>query len=212
MKHLFYILTLLITVVACKPTKIACVGDSITYGATIQGRDSLGYPQQMQKMLGKKYQVKNFGVNGATMLKKGDKPYWDEPQYKEALQFNPDIVIITLGTNDSKPFNWDKYKVEFKKNYLEMISNFQNLKSKPQIYIGVPPPVIKDKWGIRREIVEDEIPEILNEIAKEKNVKFIDYYSILSGSKALFPDGIHPNADGARRMAIIAVSRILTTY
>jgi len=212
MKHVFYILISLITIAACKPIKIACVGDSITYGATIQGRDSLNYPQQMQKMLGKKYLVKNFGVNGATMLKKGDKPYWDEPQYKEAIQFNPDIVIITLGTNDSKPFNWDKHSGDFKENYLEMISKFQKLKSNPKIYIGVPPPVIEDKWGIRREIVEDEIPEILEEIAKEKNLKFIDYYSILSGSEALFPDGIHPNADGAKRMAIIAVSRILTTY
>ena len=78
--------------------KVACIGNSITYGATIVGRDSLAYPPQLQKILGKKWLVKNFGVSGATMMKKGDLPYWNQPKFRAAKDFKPDVVIIKLGT------------------------------------------------------------------------------------------------------------------
>ena len=208
----FLVAIVLLFISACSTTKIACVGDSITYGAGIKHRDSLSYPQQMQRMMGQKYTVKNFGVNGATMLKKGDKPYWKEPQYEEVLKFKPKVIILTLGTNDSKPFNWDDYGKDFKKDYLAMISKFQSLASKPKIYIGLPPPVIKNRWGIRKEIVEKEIPKILKEIAREKGLETIDFYDMLTGADHMFPDNIHPDAAGANRMAIVAIAKVLTTF
>lgn len=211
MKRIVYILFLLLLIVSCTPTKIACVGDSITYGSGIKGRDSLAYPQQMQSMLGKKYKIQNFGVSGATMLKKGNKPYWIQKEYKQSLAFKPKIIVLMLGTNDSKPINWDTYKDEFEKDYNEMISNFEQLRSKPKIYIGLPPPVIKNRWGIQKEIVEGELMEILNKIATENNLELIDFYSILEDMNEMIPDNIHPNADGAKRMAIVAVSKIITT-
>ena len=81
--------------------RIACVGDSITYGAGIKDRKNMNYPVQLGKMLGQKYEVKNFGNSGSTMLKKGDKPFWKQREYKAALDFNPNIVVIKLGTNDT---------------------------------------------------------------------------------------------------------------
>src|SRR4051794_25029443 len=91
-------------------TKLACVGDSITFGAGIQDRDHDSYPAQLGRMLGEAWDVRNFGVSGATMLKKGDKPYDKQKAYRDALAFKPDVVVIMLGTNDSKPQNWDKHK------------------------------------------------------------------------------------------------------
>jgi len=211
MKKIVYILFFLLLIAACAPIKIACIGDSITYGSGIKGRDSLAYPQQMQGMFGKKYKIQNFGVSGATMLKKGNKPYWNQPEYQQSLDFKPKLVILMLGTNDSKPVNWDNYKNEFEKDYNEMISNFQQLKSKPKIYIGLPPPVIKNRWGIQKEIVEGELMEILNRLATENNLELIDFYSMLENRDEMIPDNIHPNADGAKRMAITAVSKIITT-
>ncbi len=211
MKKTVFILFFLLLIVACAPTKIACVGDSITYGSGIKGRDSLAYPQQMQRMLGKKYKIQNFGVSGATMLKNGNKPYWKQNEYQQALIFKPKIVVLMLGTNDSKPINWDTYKNEFEKDYNEMISNFQQLKSKPKIYIGLPPPVIKNRWGIQKEIVEGVLLEILEKIALENNLEIIDFYSMLKNMNSMIPDNIHPNADGAERMAVTAVSKILLT-
>jgi len=211
MKKIVYILFFLLLIAACAPTKIACVGDSITYGSGIKGRDSLAYPQQMQNMLGEKYKVQNFGVSGATMLKKGNKPYWNQSEYQQSLDFKPKLIILMLGTNDSKPINWNNYKNEFEKDYNKMILNFQQLKSKPKIYIGLPPPVIKNRWGIQKEIVEGELMEILNRIATENNLELIDFYSMLENRDEMIPDNIHPNADGAKRMAIVAVSKIITT-
>ncbi len=209
MKKTIYILFFLLLIVACTPTKIACVGDSITYGSGIKYRDSLAYPQQMQRMLGEKYKIQNFGVSGATMLKKGNKPYRNQPEYQQSLDFKPKIIVLLLGTNDSKPTNWDTYKDEFEKDYNEMITKFQQLKSKPKIYIGLPPPVIKNRWGIQKEIVEGELMEILKKIALENKLYTIDFYNILYGMDSMIPDNIHPNADGAKRMAIVAVSKII---
>ena len=85
------------------PIKVACVGDSITLGA---GLGDNTYPEQLQRMLGGNYAVRNFGVSGATLLTNGDKPYVQQDLYHQSLSFQPDVVVIMLGTNDSKPQNW----------------------------------------------------------------------------------------------------------
>src|SRR5690606_25963367 len=82
------------------PIKIACVGNSITYGSGIVDREHNAYPAQLRAMLGEGYEVRNFGVGGATLLNKGDKPYRKTEAYADALRFKPDIVFIKLGTND----------------------------------------------------------------------------------------------------------------
>ena len=97
------------------PIRVACVGDSITQGAGADPGKS--YPSQLQSILGDKWQVKNFGVSGRTLLKKGDAPYWNEEAFKDAQDFKPDAVIIMLGTNDTKPPNWvhiDKFYSDYK--------------------------------------------------------------------------------------------------
>lgn len=89
------------------PIKVACVGDSITFGAGIKNREKDSYPAQLQAMLGSGFKVGNFGISARTLLKKGDRPYWKEQIYRDALAFQPDYVIIKLGTNDIKPKNWE---------------------------------------------------------------------------------------------------------
>jgi hypothetical protein len=58
--------------------RVACIGASITFGANINNREANCYPAQMQKLLGAGYDVRNYGVNASTMLKRGDTPYWKE--------------------------------------------------------------------------------------------------------------------------------------
>ena len=86
--------------------RVACIGNSITDGHGIDMNDVKGYPAQLQKLLGSDYQVKNYGVSGRTLLKKGDQPYWKEQAWRDAQSYKADIVVIKLGTNDSKPENW----------------------------------------------------------------------------------------------------------
>ncbi len=180
--------------------KIACVGNSITYGAGIANRDKLSYPAQLQAWLGPGYEVRNFGVSGATMLRKGDRPYWDQPEYKAALSFNPDIIIIKLGTNDSKPQNW-KFAGEFGTDCTDMVNTFKELESKPRVLLALPVPVfVPDKWGIRDSIVRDLIIPIIKDVAKNTKCSYIDLYTPLLSYKWAFPDDVHPNSLGAAEM------------
>ena len=180
--------------------RIACVGDSITFGAGIKGRAANSYPAQLEKRLGKHAVVGNFGVSGATLLKKGDKPYWEEARYQDALDFEPDLVIIKLGTNDSKPKNW-QYKSEYIADYRELIETFKNLDSQPTVWIGYPVPVYSSRWGITDVVIKEAVIPLIDAIAEQADVKIIDLYAALSDKAEMFPDTVHPNAAGARVMA-----------
>lgn len=181
------------------PIKVACVGNSITQGPGREHPDS--YPSQMQAILGRDYEVKNFGVSGRTLLKKGDFPYWNEPQYQELKAFSPDILIIKLGTNDSKPQNWE-HKEDFKKDYLELIESLKaHMASNGKVYICIPVPVTKDNFGIREQVMVNEMQPLLLEIAKESGASVIDLYTPLKNRADLLPDGVHPNIEGLGIMA-----------
>ncbi len=138
MRILLLALFSLMTARAAEPIKVACVGDSITQGSGAQKGKS--YPAQLQGLLGEGYQVGNFGVSGRTLLKKGDFPYWKEKKYQDALAMEPAIVVIMLGTNDTKPQNW-KFEAEFDADYRELVKSFQALKSKPKVFVCRPVPV-----------------------------------------------------------------------
>lgn len=180
--------------------RIACVGDSITYGAGIKDRKNMNYPVQLGKMLGPKYEVKNFGNSGSTMLKKGDKPFWKQREYKAALDFNPNIVVIKLGTNDTKPQNW-KHGAEYSADYKSMISAFAMLSSKPTIFICLPVPVVKTRWGITDAIVNRDIIPALKKLSAQTECEIIDLNSPFRDKHQLIPDHVHPNAAGATIIA-----------
>jgi lysophospholipase L1-like esterase len=139
-------------------------------------------------------------VNGATLLKKGDKPWWNLKAFTDALVFNPNVVIIKLGTNDSKPHNW-KHKGEFTADLTALVDHFQGLDSKPTIYLCSPAPVAKDRWGINEKTVKGEVIPIAEAVAKAKGLTVIDVYSALKPHLNLIPDGVHPNAEGAKILA-----------
>lgn len=177
--------------------KVACVGNSITENRGIAVGEK--YPDVLQTLLGNGCEVRNYGLGGRTLLKKGDHPYWNEGKYSDVLEWQPDVVIIKLGTNDSKPQNW-KYKDEFAGDYAAFIQSFRQLPSKPLVYVCFPVPVMEDKWGITDSIVKNEVTPIVRAVAKKAHVKTIDLYAPFVGRGGLFYDGIHPNADGCRLM------------
>ena len=189
------------------PKRIACVGDSITFGAAIKDRTKNCYPAQLGRMLGEKFEVRNFGVNGATLLKKGDKPYWKLKAYANARDFQPEIVVIKLGTNDSKPRNW-KHKEEYVADYVALIESFRKLGSKPVVWLCYPVPAYPGRWGITDKVMKEEVMPRLDEVAKKSGCKVIDLYSALSEKKEMFPDLVHPNAKGATLIAEAVSSAI----
>ena len=191
---------------AQSPIKIACVGNSITQGPGRDNPDS--YPLQMQVILGEAYLVKNFGVSGRTLLRKGDFPYWNEPQFQEVKDFAPDILVIMLGTNDSKPQNW-AHKADFRKDYLDMIAEFrQHMPVDGKVYVIMPVPVTKDNFGITANVMNNEQRMMIVDIAQSSASELIDLYTPLMDKAELLPDGVHPNKEGLGIMAAVVARAI----
>lgn len=205
--------------------KVACIGNSITDGHGIDFAPANGYPAQLQKLLGNDYWVKNFGVSGRTMLNKGDLPYMNEIAWKDAVAFKPDVVIIKLGTNDSKPQNW-QYGEEFKQDLKQMITTLrpdlaqpakkgkknkkQVIKNEgPKIILCTPIPALKKSWNIDNDIIINNIIPIQQEVAKEYNLQVIDLHTLFGdGKDTMLDDGIHPNGKGAQKIAQIIADTI----
>jgi lysophospholipase L1-like esterase len=205
-RFLFLALLSIMTAHAAEPIKVACVGDSITQG--VGAKPGHAYPAQLQVLLGDGYRVGNFGVSGRTLLKKGDFPYWKEHRYQAALAMEPAIVIIMLGTNDTKPQNW-KHEAEFDADYRELVKSFQSLKSRPKIFVCRPVPVPgQGNYGINEENVRKEIPRV-DALAKELGCGVIDMHAALEKYPEMLPDRVHPNTAGAGEMAKAAAKAIL---
>ena len=183
--------------------KVACVGDSITYGCMVANQSKNNYPVILNKLLGQHYCVANFGYSDRTAIKTGNHPYTAEKLYQQSLDFRPDIVVIMLGSNDSKKINWDKEK--YVKDYGEIIDSYLNLECSPKVYLMVPPPVFaKGKnvlYGIRKNVIDDEICPAAIKLAQDKQIPYINLHEIFKDKAHLFADGVHPNAKGCKLLA-----------
>jgi acyl-CoA thioesterase-1 len=179
--------------------KIACVGDSITYGYGLGNRAQESWPSVLQTLVGSKHTVQNFGSSGCTLLKKGDKPYWNDPAFGASDSFKPDIAIVMLGTNDAKPQNWS-HKAEFAADYGSMIDHYRGLGA--TVYVAVPPPVFSPgAFDIDPDVLNNEIVPLIRTIATDASAPLIDVFAALSGKGSLFPDTVHPNVEGSRQIA-----------
>ncbi len=181
------------------PVRVACVGNSITIGYGLPDPNT-AYPQQLGRLLGSGYDVRNFGVSGRTMLKKGDYPYWKERFFKEALAFKPQILTICLGTNDSKPWNW-KYKSDFFGDYMDMIKAFREVNPLVQVFVCLPPPVFHSKFGITDSVVHEGVVPLVDSVRKASGAYLIDFYDPMKNDSVFFFDGVHPDSTGDSIMA-----------
>jgi len=201
---LFYVLlvsSLLIMQVASGQTRIACVGASITSGATLPNPAQDSWPGQLQKLLGSGYTVNNFGVSGTTLLRKGNLPYWATEAYKQALASNPAIVCIDLGGNDSKLIN-RVHLDEYIQDYHDMIQSFTQLPSHPRIVLLLPAPsFVIDTTGIWDPVITSRIIPLTRQVAYREQVEVVDIHSSLVDKEANMPDKIHPDITGSGIMA-----------
>ena len=132
---------------AAEVVRVACAGDSITYGYGLQQ----SYPEKLGHWLGTNYDVRNFGVSATTLLHRGDYPYIGRPAYTNALEFKADIVVIDFGANDSKHpndgsleatnavNNW-QHKADFTSDYKELIAALRQANPAAKIFICYPTP------------------------------------------------------------------------
>ena len=196
--------------------RVACVGDSITYGHSVSGWGKNHYPAVLQQLLGDGYHVANFGVSGACVNKNGNKPYISRTIYEESIEYDADILVLMLGSNDSKPKNWIDMET-FLEQHHELLDTYLKKENRPKVYIGI---CAKSyyvggddsglaKYSIRPEIV-DQIAVALKEKYEKEDVEIVDIHELTAKHPEWFvKDGVHPNKDGAKAIAN-EVARMIT--
>jgi lysophospholipase L1-like esterase len=203
-------------IAAAEPARVACVGDSITFGWGLHQT----YPVRLGQWLGTNYEVRNFGVSSTTVLHRGDYPYIGRPAYTNALDFRADIVVIDFGANDSKHpndgsldatntvNNW-QHKGDFIGDYKAMIAAFRQANPAAKIFICYPTPDFPGRWGINERTIREEMIPLIRTVADETGASVIDLHAALAGKADLFPDTVHPNDEGAKLLAA-EIFRVLT--
>lgn len=194
--------------------KVACIGNSITYGATLTDRETQSYPAQLQQMLGNNYDVRNFGKSGATLLNKGHRPYTQQEEYRKALDFAGDVVIIHLGINDTDPRDWPNYQDFFVKDYLQLIDSFRKANPACRIIIARLTPISDrhPRFESGTRDWQDQIQVAIETVAHYAGVRLIDFHEPLYPYPFMLPDAVHPTAEGAKLMAETAYSAITGNY
>lgn len=216
MRKLLFIMSLFVylSINAIETIKVACVGNSITYGIGVKDREKNSYPALLQRMLGDEYIVGSFGKPGATLLNRGHRPYTEQKEYNDALAFNADIIIIHLGVNDTDPRDWPDFRDDFIKDYISLIDSFKSVNSDARIIIAGITPIWDrhPRFLSGTKVWQDEIRDKIHVVADICDVEFIDFYSVLHNYPFMFPDAIHPNEEGASILAKTVYSAITGNY
>jgi lysophospholipase L1-like esterase len=174
--------------------RVACVGDSITGGTD--------YPSDFAGLLGSSYAVGNFGVGGTTASVGSGGAYMEQNAFQNALEFQPNIVIIMLGTNDANPVLYPNLnKASFVEGYVQLVAEFQALSPTPKIYLVKPPPVFSGETGTNAQYFRDTVIAGIEQAAARTNLPVIDVYSALANHPDFFLDGVHPDSEGAQLIA-----------
>lgn len=201
-------------------TNVACVGNSITEGYGLSYQED--YPYQLQQILGSNYNVTNFGVSSMTFAKptikagSNNSSYWSTEKFKSSLNSEPNIVVIELGTNDSKYFmnnyaekniyNYNYSQCEKQQLYADyeaLIDTFVHLQTSPKIFATLQPYSNNIKWAITDSAIVNQINPIIKQTAIEKGINIIDLHSQFNTPAWYLADSVHPNPTGAQELAKI---------
>lgn len=182
--------------------KVACVGDSITWGFTILNPAKFGYPAVLQHLLGGDYEVRNFGHNDAAVRFDADTPYVTKRAYRDSLEWEPDIVILMLGTNDTKPWNWNPEI--FRRDYARLLDAYVALPSHPLVIPVAPIRIFRvfnvPSLILNPDVMEEGVRPTIRKVADEKGLPCIDL-QMLFATPRYCRDGIHPQRRGAHMIA-----------
>jgi len=174
------------------PIRVACVGDSIT--------EITSYTSHLQSMLGPNYTVGNFGVSGSTVSLNSSKPYMKQPQYTAAQNFDPDIVVIMLGTNDAHSY-LRQYSENFVRDYALLANSFENLSSTKQVLVVKSPPVYNNNLDLNPFFFAQSVIPSIEDVANQQNLPTVDVYDAFGNHSDYTVDGVHPNDEGATVIA-----------
>ena len=184
--------------------RIACVGDSTTYGHGISGWPGNNYPAQLQNLLGDAYNVNNYGVSSFAVQTDADRSYRTLPHYQESLAYDADFVVFMMGSNDSKPENW-KGAEAFRADLLTLLGSYGDAEI---ILCTLPSAFFLDGQtdGVTNHdiqpLIVNEIAQIIREVAGEQGYTLVDIHELTAQHSEWFEkDGVHPDNVGAAAIA-----------
>ncbi|MFC1497610.1 GDSL-type esterase/lipase family protein [Verrucomicrobiota bacterium] len=184
--------------------KVACMGDSITVGYGVKDKRNNSYPARLSKLMGEGYDVRGFGGAGRTILR-GERGYATASRYELAKAFQPDIIVMKLGTNDSKSKEWVN-KDNLEKDLNLYVDEFRSANSNVVIYLCLPAPAFsktggeRTGGGINSQNVREVLP-VIRKVAKDRKTGLIDLHTPMENHPEYFNDGVHPNEEGALLIA-----------
>ena len=208
------LLSLPLSLLGTERIRVACIGDSITYGIGVENRERDSYPAKLGNLLGDGYEVCAFGKPGATLLYRGHRPFVQQAEFSAALEFPADIALIHLGVNDTDPRDWPNYRDDFTKDYLSIIDSLRSRNPDMRIIIAVPTP-IADRHSRFLSGTRDwhrEIRDAVRTVASSADCELVDFYSPLHPYINHFRDAVHPDEFAAGIMAGVACSQITGDY
>lgn len=162
-------------------TTIVCFGDSLTYGCGVAS--NINYADRLERFLPQYYpaiawQVINSGVNGDTTREARAR------LQKDVLRYNPNIVFILFGSNDSSLIDAQfRSPDEFSQNITFIIEKIKAHNNRTGLNFCIPipvfitiPPVVEDltapfHTNARIHIYNEEIQRL----AKVHHCPVIDF-------------------------------------
>ena len=184
---------------------IACIGDSITFGAGVNGKTEETWEYHLNQILGEAYQVINYGISGRTLQDEGDYPYRADKFYRESLNCGAEMYLIMLGSNDAKPYNWNAERYE--RELDAFCGEYVELEHHPRVILMTPPQCYADPktgkvgFDIDAETIDLVITEMIRKEAEKRKLQVIDLHELTQNHEDWFVDGVHPNALGNRMIA-----------
>ena len=184
---------------------IACIGDSITFGAGVNGKKEETWEHFLNHRLGDDFQVLNYGISGRTLQDGGDYPYKADKFYAISKSHPIDTYLIMLGTNDAKPYNWNEQR--YRSQLRRFLNEYKQLPWHPQVIVMTPPHCFIDKksgivlFDIDERNIDGPIQEIVKGECKTASLKLIDLYAYTTDKEDWFADGVHPNKKGNEEIA-----------
>ena len=199
---------------AAKPVRVACIGNSITYGMKLADPSTESYPAQLQQLLGNGYEVGNYGKSGTTLLRHGHRPYIEQEEWRKAKASKSDIAIIHLGINDTDPRDWTYYRDEFVSDYLALIDTLRQQNPACRVIVALPTPITHrhPRFESSTRQWREDVKDAIATVAQAAGAQLVDFERPLAGYPQLLPDAVHPDREGARRLALAAYGAVTGNY
>ncbi len=201
---------------AASKVKIACIGDSITYGYGIDNRNENSYPAQLQRLFDAeapgRYEVRNFGNSGRgiyldSMRGREKRGFRWMKEHRAALEWKPDVVISNLGINDCgeyiKEHTGSRRRGQFADDYLALLKDYKTANKGVRFYVWTKLSPLAEGQRFYRSPEPFLMQRDLEMVAERMGAIGIDMQEPLREviDEVLAKDKIHPDAKGARIIA-----------